>query len=62
VEVAGPLTFSALLVELGGDPRRVAVGNNLTGVKRALYDSTNVQDGDQIEIVNFVGGGSCGGS
>jgi thiazole synthase len=62
VEVAGPLTLSALLVQLGVDPRRVAVEHNLTVVKRALYDSTNVQDGDQIEIVNFVGGGSCGGS
>jgi len=26
-------------------------------VKRAHYDSTQIQDGDQVEIVNFVGGG-----
>jgi len=26
-------------------------------VKRAAYDSTVVADGDEIEIVNFVGGG-----
>ena len=57
-EVAGPLTLNALLLQLNIDPRRVAVEHNLTVVKRANYDSTQIQDGDQIEIVNFVGGGS----
>ncbi len=57
-EVAGPLTLTALLAQLNIDPRRVAVEHNLTVVKRANYDSTQIQDGDQIEIVNFVGGGS----
>jgi len=56
-EVAGPLTLTALLVHLNIDPRRVAVEHNLTVVKRANYDSTHVHEGDQIEIVNFVGGG-----
>lgn len=57
-EVAGPLTLNALLAKLNIDPRRVAVEHNLTVVKRASYESTQIQDGDQIEIVNFVGGGS----
>ena len=57
-EVAGPLSLSALLDHLNVDPRRVAVEHNLNVVKRANYDSTQIQDGDQIEIVNFVGGGS----
>ena len=56
-EVAGPLTLTALLAELNIDPRRVAVEHNLNVVKRANYDSTQVHEGDQIEIVNFVGGG-----
>jgi thiamine biosynthesis protein ThiS len=56
-ELAGPLTLTALLVQLNIDPRRVAVEHNLTVVKRANYDSTHVHDGDEIEIVNFVGGG-----
>jgi thiamine biosynthesis protein ThiS len=58
VDVAGPLTLSALLVHLGVDARRVAVEHNLNVIKRASYDSTQIQEGDQIEIVNFVGGGS----
>jgi len=58
VDVTGPLTLTALLVQLGVDSRRVAVEHNLDVVKRALYDQTQIQDGDQVEIVNFVGGGS----
>ena len=57
-EVAGPLTLTALLAQLNIDPRRVAVEHNLTVVKRADYERTHVHDGDEIEIVNFVGGGS----
>ena len=56
-ELAGPLTLTALLAQLNIDPRRVAVEHNLTVVKRAQYDSTHIVEGDQIEIVNFVGGG-----
>ena len=43
--------------QLGVDARRVAVEHNLNVVKRAQYDSTSINDGDQVEIVNFVGGG-----
>ena len=57
-EIAGPVTISALLAELNVDPRRVAVEHNLVIVKRDRYDSVMVGDGDEIEIVNFVGGGS----
>ncbi len=56
-EVAGPLTVSALLTHLDIDARRVAIEHNLVVLKRASFDSTEVRDGDQIEIVNFVGGG-----
>jgi thiamine biosynthesis protein ThiS len=57
-EIAGPVSVSALLAELKIDARRVAVEHNLTVVKRARYDEVMVQAGDDIEIVNFVGGGT----
>jgi sulfur carrier protein len=57
-EIAGPVSISALLAELKIDARRVAVEHNLTVVKRARYDEVMVQAGDDIEIVNFVGGGA----
>jgi thiamine biosynthesis protein ThiS len=57
LEVAGPLTVSDLLTRLDIDARRVAVEHNLSVVRRALFGTTEVRDGDEIEIVNFVGGG-----
>ena len=56
-ELPAPLTISDLLARLEIDPRRVAVERNFVVVKRDLYGSTQVEAGDQIEIVNFVGGG-----
>jgi thiamine biosynthesis protein ThiS len=55
--VPGPLTVAALLARLEIDPRGVAVERNGLVVKRDQYPTTPVEDGDQIEIVNFVGGG-----
>jgi thiamine biosynthesis protein ThiS len=57
VEVDGPLSIRALLERLEIDPRRVAVEHNLVVVKRAAFDETAINEGDAIEIVNFVGGG-----
>ena len=56
-EVAGPLSISALLEQLAIDARRVAVELNLAVVKKAAYGSSVINDGDEVEIVNFVGGG-----
>ncbi|HEY7791657.1 MAG TPA: sulfur carrier protein ThiS [Vicinamibacterales bacterium] len=56
-EIQGPLSVSALLEHLSIDPRRVAVEHNLIVLKRAAFEETIVREGDQIEIVNFVGGG-----
>ena len=56
-EVAGPLTITALLAHLNIDPRLVAVEHNVEVVKRQRYDTTTVNEGDEVEIVNFVGGG-----
>ncbi|MEP6914239.1 MAG: sulfur carrier protein ThiS [Acidobacteriota bacterium] len=56
-EIGAPVTISALLTELKIDPRLVAVEHNVTVVKRALYATTEVHEGDEIEVVRFVGGG-----
>ena len=56
-EVAGPLTVAALLDQLGIDARRVAIEHNLVVLKRDAFAVTMVREGDEIEIVNFVGGG-----
>ena len=56
-EIVGPLTIAELLAGLSIDARRVAVEHNLAVLKRSAFDTTMVREGDQIEIVNFVGGG-----
>ena len=49
--------IAALLARLEIDGRRVAVERNMVVVKRHAYATTPLQDGDAIEVVNFVGGG-----
>ena len=56
-DLSGPLTVSELLTALEIDARRVAVEHNLVVLKRAAFDGAIVGEGDQVEIVNFVGGG-----
>ena len=56
-EITAPLTVTGLLTQLEIDARRVAVEHNLVVLKRAAFETTEIREGDQIEIVNFVGGG-----
>lgn len=56
-DIDAPMTIAALLASLNIDARRVAVEHNLAVVKRARYDDTIINEGDEVEIVNFVGGG-----
>lgn len=56
-ELGEPMSVDALLTRLDIDPRRVAVEHNLSIVKRHRFPEVIVNDGDRVEIVNFVGGG-----
>ena len=56
-EIEQPLSVVALLDKLEIDARRVAVEHNLTIIKRQRFPEVIVNDGDSVEIVNFVGGG-----
>ncbi len=51
------LTIAELVSELGFDPARVAVERNLEVVPRSTLREAAVEDGDDYEIVHFVGGG-----
>ena len=55
--VNGGISLVDLLNELGLDPLRVAVERNLAVVPRGQISETMVEDGDDYEIVHFVGGG-----
>lgn len=56
-DLAGPLTVAELLRSLQVPTVGVAVERNRTVVRRVDHDSCVLQDGDTIEIVQFVGGG-----
>lgn len=51
------MTLGALVAELGLDTARVGVERNLEVVPRSTLADTPVEDGDDIEIITFVGGG-----
>ncbi len=57
LEVPAGVTVHSLLEHLRIEPSRVAVERNRVIVRRPDWASTPVLDGDQIEIVQFVGGG-----
>jgi thiazole synthase len=59
--VAKGMTIAALANELGLDPDKVAVERNLEVVPRSTLARTPVEDGDDFEIVTFVGGGDHAG-
>jgi thiazole synthase len=59
-EFPAPLNVDALLTRLGFDARRVAFERNLEIVPRSAYAATELAEGDKLEIVHFIGGGTAG--
>ena len=55
--VPGGVSIVEMLNELGIVPLRVAVERNLEIVPRSTLGEVCVEDGDDYEIVHFVGGG-----
>ena len=55
--VPAGLSIAELALELGLEPAKVAVERNLEIVPRSTLGDVKVEDGDEYEIVTFVGGG-----
>ncbi len=55
--VTAGLSIAEMLNEMGVDPLRVAVERNLNVVPRPSLGEVKVEDGDDYEVVHFVGGG-----
>jgi sulfur carrier protein len=56
-EFESAFTISTLIDQLGMKPDRVAVELNRDLVARDHWPSTQLSEGDKLEIVHFVGGG-----
>ncbi len=55
--VADGLTIARLVADIGLNPAKVAVERNRTIVPRSTLADVLLADGDELEIVHFVGGG-----
>ena len=56
-EVAADITVSDLLDELDLVPGMVVVERNREILARDSYAAVRLSEGDQVELVHFVGGG-----
>jgi thiamine biosynthesis protein ThiS len=52
------ITIAELLAELQIVPERVAVELNFNILDRSDFSSARLSEGDRLEIISFVGGGS----
>jgi sulfur carrier protein len=55
--IDGDAGLAALIEKLELRPSRIAVEVNHAIVPKAEYARTTLKSGDQVEIINFVGGG-----
>ncbi len=55
--VEADTTVWNFLSDLGFDPMKVAVERNLVIVSKSTFKEVSIQEGDQLEIVHFIGGG-----
>jgi thiamine biosynthesis protein ThiS len=57
-QISSAETLGALVEGLGMKPDRLAIELNREIVPRDQWPQTPLHDGDRLEIVHFVGGGS----
>jgi sulfur carrier protein len=58
VELEAPTPLVLYIEKLGVNPRTVAVEHNGEIIQRERFASVVLQQGDTVEIVRMVGGGS----
>ena len=56
-DVAEGTTVEALVLSMTDDPRGIAIERNLEIVPKAEHGQALLQEGDRLEVVQFVGGG-----
>ena len=56
-EIEPGMTVADLVLKLGGDPRGIAIERNLEIVPKSQHGAVLLEEGDRLEVVQFVGGG-----
>lgn len=57
IEIEKNLNISQLLVNLGLDPRKIAIEKDLEIINPQNFSEIILQNNSKIEIVHFIGGG-----
>lgn len=57
-ELPAALSLAQLVEQLGMNVNRVAAELNRKIISRELWPQTMLREGDRLELVHFVGGGS----
>jgi len=55
--IEGDVSLTAVIAALKMKPTRIAVELNREVVPKADYASITLREGDELELINFVGGG-----
>ena len=56
-QIEAGTSLTTLVTRLVADPRGVAIERNRMIVMKSQWDQTILAEGDQLEFVQFVGGG-----
>ena len=59
LEIEDVAYLAEVVAALGLKPDRIAVEHNGEIARRSAWGGIKVRDGDKLEVVHFVGGGSC---
>lgn len=51
------MSVAALLAHLQLPEKKIAIERNLEIVSKSTFNDTKLADGDQLEIIHFIGGG-----
>jgi sulfur carrier protein len=57
IKIRNGLTINAFLSERSINPDVVVIEYNGEILNKNLFDTTQIKDGDNIEVLSFVGGG-----
>ena len=57
MELPEAMTIGAFLADKNLQPRSVVVELNRVIIEREKYDEVEFKDGDEVEIMRFIGGG-----
>ena len=56
-DLPDPLTVSGLITHLGLPEKKIAIERNREIVSKSTFETTELSDGDRLEIIHFIGGG-----